>query len=150
MEIRRGILRFQHRHRMRPQMGVQRVPHLVGADRLDEIEVRNLPQSHARPHPCGLHRVTCTGAPSSASRGFLDNLLNRGRIILALPARKGAAVIFQRQFVSRQDPRSPNAAGKISRPDIGGPKRKRIAMKCGPFNGVWNSAVASSENPNLG
>src|SRR5690606_30657976 len=95
----------QHSYRMRPQMRVEGIPHLAGADLSLKINVRHLPQrmdACIRPaRPCRLHRR----AVERLRRGFED-LLHRRDALLSLPAGEGAAIVFERQLETHRSGRS--------------------------------------------
>ena len=99
----RGV---QHRHRRGPQEMIERVAHLVGREILLQIEMRHLAQGmHA-----GIGAARARDRHALAGK-FLDGVfqraLHRRAIVLALPADKGAAVIFQGQAIAHQEKRVP-------------------------------------------
>ena len=90
----------QHADRMRPQMRVHGVAHLVGAERLRQIEMRDLSLGvHA-----GVGASSAVHAHVLAAqrlRRLLEHALHRQVALLHLPAAERRAVILDGELVAR-------------------------------------------------
>ena len=102
MEIIAGSIDRQDRDRMRPDVEIQRATNLLGGKRLRQIDVGYLAQGvDAGIGPAGpldedLH-------PGHPFQRRLQHFLDRQAIGLALPADQAGAVIFEGEFVARQE-----------------------------------------------
>ena len=99
IEIRRDLLGREHRDRLRPQMEIDRVAHLVDVPILGEIDMRDLAERmHAG---IGASGADDRDALAGKSRDrFGEHALHRDAIVLRLPADKGRAVIFDGELVA--------------------------------------------------
>ena len=100
MKFRIGDMRFQNHDRMGAQIMVQGVAHLARVKDFFQIEMGHLAQGV---HPgIGTARA---GYGDALSRKLRDRVfqraLDRSAIVLALPADKGRAVIFQGEAIAR-------------------------------------------------
>ena len=101
--------RAQHGDRIGAQMRVHRVAHLVGTERLCQVEMRDLPLrmdagiGAARAMHAHIHAA-------QPARGTLQRALHRRIMVLNLPAAKRRAVIFDGELVARHQSSPPKAA----------------------------------------
>ena len=114
----------QHRDRIGPQVIVQRIAHLARLEGLFQIEMRHLAQGM---HP-GIGAAGA-GHRHALAGEFLDRrfqrALHRGAIVLALPADKRPAVIFQGQAIARHQDK---AACRAARQSLSASSRASIAF----------------------
>src|SRR5262249_12247197 len=103
MEIRGGNPGLQHRHRIGTQEMIQPVADLARLELLLQIEMRHLAQ--------GMHAgigAARTGDRHPFAGKLLDRIfqrtLHRRSVVLALPAYKRRAVIFQREAEAAHQP----------------------------------------------
>src|SRR5262245_23373763 len=117
MEIFAYAFGLQDAHWLFPQIEIERVPDRSGLCGLLDIEVRDLgqgmnpgigPASHMHTHV-----FTTEG-----SDGLFDRLLDGGSVLLPLPARETAALIFHRDFPAGHYSASPGFTEK--------PRRKAV------------------------
>ena len=105
VKIIRRHLGLQHHHRLRAEIMIEGVAHLVGREILFQVEMRHL--AHGMHAGIGAARA---GDSDARAGEFLDRLfqraLHRGAIVLALPADKRPAVIFQGQAIARHQLKS--------------------------------------------
>src|ERR1019366_4992751 len=106
-----GETGIQYHHRRGPQKMIEGIAHLVGRDVLLQVEMRHLAQ--------GMHAGVGTpraGDGNARTGKFLDGVFERAlhgwAVVLALPADKGSAVIFQGQTIAHQEKRVPLGTAK--------------------------------------
>ena len=99
VEFGRGVLGFKDGDGVRAEMGVERVAHLSGGERLQEIDVRDLPESVDA--GVGAPRAGDDGGLAvERERGFFQRLLHGAGVVLPLPAGVPCAVVFDGELVA--------------------------------------------------